>query len=261
MRHTQRVLWIVGLAMHVGALILIYSATTAAKAHHWVYVGPCLMGTVVFLIVGHIFWRFHDRASQAKINRLRQDFDQLDMVPTLETNHLWLDLGKLHLWTTDLMELGFSSLGDYTINAGELEHEDLRVREPFVRVLANEKRHCFAEIGQSCRNKTEVMNMNCGFLTVLTSGDQCRTSNDAPPPEMARKLMPNTFYEQNASPTDLLRAHISQRDKLIVEKGLVVQEDMSYEAYHQHVLRQKLEVKERANQLISGITGKQDPMF
>lgn len=256
----SKVLWRACLALYGIALALILTATVVLNSHH---VGAslllCLCG-VGFFVAGTIVSWFHGKAAKANLAGIRQAFDQLDYVPTQETNYEWLNREKLYLWTTELSELGFTSLGDYTLSAGGVAADELQLSESFTRLMANERRHCFAEIGHARRPATGVKEIACSVLTIFTSGDDCRTSNGAPPPatakQFAKQFMPNMLHSEGASPSDLMRTHLDQRDTLVSERGLVVQEATSYEVYHEHVMKQKTDMRERARRIVSDITGK-----
>ena len=252
----DKMLWRACMASYGVSITLILSASVVWKLEHRkTSVILCAIG-LGFWLLGNVASKLHAKASRANVDRLRQAFDEIDYVPTQATDHEWLDREKLHVWTTDLSELGFSSVGDYTVGCRGAAAQEFLPGESFMRLMASDRDHSFAEISQSVLPTTDVKAIACSMLTIFSSGDDCRTSNCAAPPEMVRKYIPTGFYEQGASPRELLRIHLEQRDKLASEQGLVTNEDVSYDVYHQHTSRQKSDARERANRMVSELTGK-----
>lgn len=189
----------------------------------------------LFFIAGSIVGKKHDKVSQAKIDGLSQMMENLEHVPTTEDKYPWLDRNKLDRWTSEFKALEFSNLGDYTLGTGGVSVESFKLQEPFSRLMANEAYKCFADVTQSLRSKTGLSDMTCSIVTIFTSGRGCSTSNSKESKIVPGFLLPvNLVHHPGASPSELLRFHLEERDKLVKE-GETIAEDMSFEAYQRYM--------------------------
>lgn len=246
MERRNKVLWQITLILFGLSFVLVTAAVIAAKSHLPQYSLYAAIPGGFFLVLALILSTVHDRRAQSDINKYSQMINRLGITPADAKSFDWLDKSTLDHQSSELSDLNFAVIGDYTLNV-----EDAKIPKSFIRVAANEKYKCFAEIGQSVRPANGLKAMVCSIVTYYKSGEECRTGNGE---AVGTNPLPlpwiNSESVPGASPAQLLAYHLAQRDKYAVDKKLEVLDDASRESYEQQVQKRMQSMREWFDSLV-----------
>jgi len=152
---------------------------------------------------------------------------KVSFVPTRPDAFPGLDLGNLAKYTDDFVALGFNPAADYTS-----EHENMNF-SGFARLFINPSRRCFAEVNQVMAGNMAVTPMRCMILSCLGTKWSLSTTGSQPQAVLWASRLPENLvcYRPGATPTDLYREHLSQRNYIGNELGAEVSGEMSVQYY------------------------------
>jgi len=207
-----------GVVLLISAAVVLVQLVTTRDA-------SCGQAAAILLLAAVAVLALSGKLSKRRTEHLRRVEQAAKMVPAQTEDFRWLDRERLELWTADLRGMGFSELGDFTVQPAALLC-------PFLRVLASEDRSCFAVINQRAPRLMNGTDVACGFVSYFASGSSCQTTNAGVSlPESVRSMGLTIAAHPGAPPTDLLERHLEERQRVLLEESTTLVDDVSLASY------------------------------
>ncbi len=181
-------------------------------------------GAVVGLMVALIQFVWMVGAIQGRVTRTMSGDWEGEPIKLEDLGHL--DLSGLFRQSQDLESLGFVQLQDYQLNSGR----------SFARCLVHPQHHCFAEVGQIFRPDGKLLVVQTAISSALSEGWTLSMVNRGPLPTDSFTCLwrhPKRLVRlcPNHTMSELLQSHLSLRQQMVLDLGIMVQPDTSWDAY------------------------------
>jgi Zn-dependent protease with chaperone function len=139
-----------------------------------------------------------------------------------------LDVCELERYTTELTELGFEQLIDFT-----LENFRQKNLQPFGRLFVHPQQKCFAEISQIIAGSISVTKMNCSLVTILDGGWDYTTKDKETDSILYVNRLPRSLFEskEGVRVHQLFHSHLSRRDEILGLLNREISNDLTFESY------------------------------
>ncbi len=223
----------------------------AHDAFHLAWFSAALVGLSFFLLIVALVW-----PPTVKEQILKSLPADAVPVPVSPDNFPLLDRAKLDEITTELQSLGFVFLCDYSVN-----NDLVKTSTAFARVMLHDEQHCIVEINQFFP-LGKAWPASVHFQSFFGDGPQrmtfeARKPAPLPMPGAPQEKLPDAEFwryvthnqrpfflsrlwrhprfigrrMRGASPSKLLRTHLSDREKIAARLELPLARDLSIEHY------------------------------
>lgn len=166
--------------------------------------------------------------------------DKCDIFSANITDYPWHDEQTLKNWTTELLNIGFVYVSDFTLRS-----DKQMLYKCFVRQLFHPAQKCYAEICQFKQGIMKPTPMSCAIESYLED-DWCLTTTNKIP-EGARWLIriPKGIWQSKPqmSPNQLFNSHLEERNRIVTDLGVSVKPQLSEQDYYNGMNNQLLEQK------------------
>lgn len=167
----------------------------------------------IALLLGLMRWQNH---TQTRPAGLEFEAVQPDPLPSLLQ-------GQVTDYTTQLESLGCERLGDYRVTA------DIGVLPPtMLRVFQHSLQQYFAVLSQTLSDSGQSASLTCTIHSLLEDDWTIVTTNERPSSLTPLLHLPRLLWSSDpkALPSQLVEAHLSQREQVVLTLDLAVLADV-----------------------------------
>jgi len=203
------------------------------------------------LIVGLLVWKFgHWINVLLNVATVKQRVVQnlptaYSFPPVTPAQFPLLDSSALDRYTRDLEFMGFTKLVDFSLVADTPNHAP-----NFVRLAAQAKNHCFAEISQFFPKRSLAVPVKCAFQSALQDGWTLSFTDRKPQAASSLLRRPKAISVSmpEASLSEVLHAFLKMREQVCLDLGISPLKDDTLEGYISKTQRSATEMREAVKQ-------------